>query len=472
MGLRVRVAVSYVLVTLGAVLVVEAVLIGFASSVIGAKTSERDLVNAAHSTAVNIASKYASELTATGHLVAEADSATTVDPPQGKAAAATIGSTGDLVIPDVRGSCTAAGRESTLLVLLSVADGRVLSSSYPGCYPVGKPGPSLPGDGSTQGVRDGVAWAMQPVVVAGQKQDGRVYVQAPLVDTSGGFRLGNVRPLVNPGLVVLAAAVPVGVLFGYATMHRPVRRLGRLAEATRALADGDLDRRVTVTGRDEVSTVEESVNRMAEQLSQALAAERALAGAHARIAERARIARELHDSVAQQLFSLRLMAGGIDRALPRDSPLRPQIASVQRSADAAGRDMRALLLALRPVELADTGLTGALSQLCDSYRHRLGVTVTAELDEVALPADREHALLRIAQESFANAVRHGRAAEISVALVPGRMTIQDDGGGFDPRAPATGMGLALMRERAAEVGGELAVTSSPGAGTTVEVRLP
>jgi two-component system, NarL family, sensor histidine kinase LiaS len=465
-------AVSYVLVTLAAVLVVEAVLIAVASTTIGATASERDLVNAAHSTALDIAKKYGGEVAATGHLPAEAAPATTTEAPRDKPRPATIGGSGDLVIPDLSGSCTAAGRASTLQLLVSVSSGRVLSSSYPACYPIGEPGPAEATSSARQGTRDGVAWAVQPVVVAEVKQDGRVYVQAPLVDTSGGLSLANVRPLVTPGLAVLAGAVPVGLLFGYATMHRPVRRLRRLAETTRALADGDLDRRVAVTGRDEVSTVERSVNRMAEQLSQALAAERALAGAHARLAERARIARELHDSVAQQLFSLRLLAGGIDRALPADSPLRPQIQSVQRSADAAGQDLRALLLELRPVELAGGGLGGALEQLCAAYRSRLGVQVSTRLEEVELTADREHALLRIAQESVANAVRHGRASEISVELSAERLSIKDNGGGFDQDAPVTGMGLALMRERAAEVGAELIVTSRPGAGTTVEARLP
>jgi signal transduction histidine kinase len=107
-----------------------------------------------------------------------------------------------------------------------------------------------------------------------------------------------------------------------------------------------------------------------------------------------------------------------------------------------------------------------------AYRGRLGVAVSAQLEEVDLTADRERALLRIAQESFANAIRHGGATEIAMELSAGRLSIKDNGAGFDPDAPAGGMGLALMRERAAEVGAELTVTSQPGAGTTVEIRLP
>ncbi len=481
MGLRVRVASSFVLVTVGAVLVVEALLIGFfAPPVIGAQIDERDQVNAVRTAAANNALKLSGELS------------TNPETPEVKPS------------PGAAPGCTSAGRAGDLMLLLA-ADGRVLRSSYPACYPPGTvfaAGPrdadlAAAGSGGTK-IRDGaVVWATQPVVrvpaaefppgetdpaalLALPKAQlvGMLYVQAPL--RSGvPSRLGNVRPLLVPGIVVLGAALPVGLLFGYVSMQRPVRRLRRLADTTEALADGDLDRRVPVRGRDELSRLEASVNRMAEQLSLALAAERDLAGAHARATERARIARELHDSVSQELFSLRLLAGGIHRALPADSPLRPQVESMSRSAGTATREMRALLLELRPVALAGTGLAGALDQLAAAWREtagsRRGVDVRTQLDEVTLPAEHEHALLRIAQEALTNALRHGSPTRLTVTLRPGLLRVEDDGTGFDLAAPASGapgMGLGLMRERAAEIGAALTVTSAPGAGTTVEVTLP
>jgi signal transduction histidine kinase len=248
-------------------------------------------------------------------------------------------------------------------------------------------------------------------------------------------------------------------------------RLRRLAETTRALADGELDRRIPVRGRDELARLEDSVNRMAEQLSRALIAERELAGAHARTVERARIARDLHDSVSQELFSLRLLATGVHRALPDGSPLRIQVESMARSAGTASREMRALLLELRPVALAEAGLPVALDQLAQAYRTRLGIPVTADVEDVAWTAEQEHALLRIAQEAVGNAVRHGQPETLSIELRSGVLTVHDDGAGFDPAAATAGLGLALMRERATEIGAQLTITSAPGAGTTVEVRL-
>jgi signal transduction histidine kinase len=447
MGLRVRMAVSYVLVTLGAVLVVETLLIGlFAPPVIGAQVAEREQINRVHDSATTTAVKLS------GQLGREPDGAPIPD-----------------VLPYNHNACNPGDRAGSVMLVLST-DGSVLRSSYPACYPVGSPGPAVVGTSGSAKTRDGtIVWAVEPVL-RDARQVATLYVQAPYDSgTPGG--LGNVRPLLIPGLVVLAAALPVGLLFGYVTMHRPVRRLRRLAATTQALADGDLDRRIPVRGRDELSRLEQGVNRMAEQLSLALSAERDLAGAHARTAERSRIARELHDSVSQELFSLRLLAGGIHRVLPADSPLRPQVESLARSADTASRDLRALLLELRPVALADAGLVGALGQLASAYRTRLGVTVHTRLDEVSLSAEQEHALLRIAQEALVNAVRHGSPSRIAVELTAAGLTVTDDGAGFDLGRDSTGMGLALMRERAAAIGAGMTVHSAPGAGTTVHIGL-
>ncbi len=436
MGLRVRVAVSFVLVTLGAVVVVEALLIGiFAPPVIGSQVDERSRIERVRVDASDLAVKVAD-----GHTVPATDA-----------------------------PCGPGARGGPVSLVLS-AQRRIVASSYPACFPLGGPVPALAagadpatkpaGSGKTH---DGaIVWALLPV------DDRIVYVQEPF-STGTKTRLGDVRPLVVPGLVVLGAALPVGLLFGYVSMGRPVRRLRRLAETTQALADGDLDRRVPVRGRDELAQLEDSVNRMAHQLSQALAAERELAAVHARTVERARIARELHDSVSQELFSLRLLASGLHRALPDDSPLRPQLESMARSAGTATREMRALLLELHPVGLDGGGLAAALDQLATAYRSRLGIAVTADVEDGALTADREHALLRIAQEAVANAVRHGHPDTVQIVLREGVLSVRDNGSGFDLAVPSAGLGLALMRERADGIGARLTITTAPGQGTTVEV---
>jgi signal transduction histidine kinase len=209
-----------------------------------------------------------------------------------------------------------------------------------------------------------------------------------------------------------------------------------------------------------------------------VAAERDAAGSQARLAERTRIARELHDSVSQQLFSLNLLAGGMRRALPPESELRRQAESMERTVDRTMREMRAMLLELRPVGLEDAGLVAALDELCLAYEARLGIRVSADVDDVRMDPPVEHAVLRVVQEALANAARHGGADEIelSVAEVQGHVVvaISDRGRGFDTAhvGQRHGLGLDLMRERVTELGGSVDVVSAPARGTTVRVRIP
>jgi signal transduction histidine kinase len=246
------------------------------------------------------------------------------------------------------------------------------------------------------------------------------------------------------------------------------------------VAGGDLAQRVEVSGRDELAGLESSFNTMAEQLQGSMEAERQLSGAAARAAERTRIARELHDSVSQDLFSLGLLAGGLRRALPADSAMQPEVEALERTSRRAMREMQALLLELRPVALDDVGLSAALTELCQAYRTRLGIEVRVDIQELTASSAVEHGVLRIAQEGLANAVKHGDPSTIwlSVRQLDGRIqvTVRDDGVGFDPAPAVTGggvgLGLRSMRERVGELGGDLVVESEPGTGTTLSVEVP
>jgi signal transduction histidine kinase len=336
-----------------------------------------------------------------------------------------------------------------------------------------------------------VLWALVPVnrLAADGRQTvrtddagqaiGYIYVQVPDAER---FPFGadltpavtGLWPLLAVGLLVTVAALPVGVIFGLLSTRTLIGRLRRLAASTVAVADGDYHHRVPVSGTDEVGQLEANFNRMATRLTDAMAVQRQLAGA----GERARIARELHDSISQDLFSLRVLAGGLRRALPADSPLLGRVAEMERTADGTVTEMRALLLELRPVALPDGDLTAALARLCDAYADRLGVPIVTDLAPVAATQPVEHAALRITQEALANAVRHAHPTRITVRLAAagGRLllSVTDDGAGFDPHRAGDGhgMGLPIMRERVAELHGDLEIDSAPGEGTTVLVRLP
>ena len=307
-----------------------------------------------------------------------------------------------------------------------------------------------------------------------------VYVQAP---SSSGFinpirawgelgQLGETGPLLSGPFALLFAIVPVGVLFGLLASRRLVRRVRRLERATLAVADGDYTVTLPVSGRDEVGRLEANFTTMTGQLGSALAAERQRANGSARAAERAWIAREIHDAISQHLFGLRMIAAGMRRADPGNQ----QAQAIERISEEALRDMQTLLIELRPASLDGAGLTPALQEICAAYQHRLGVIVDASLDDVTVPAPVEHALLRITQEACTNAVRHGNARRLTVSITRQdghvELAVRDTGTGFDPAAPHTGSGLAHIRDRVAELGGTVDIDSAPGRGAALTVRVP
>jgi signal transduction histidine kinase len=228
---------------------------------------------------------------------------------------------------------------------------------------------------------------------------------------------------------------------------------------------------------------------------QALADQAALAIEHARlvqrgrdaaiIEERARLARDLHDSVTQSVFSLGMLARAARTQYERDSDrLGSTLDRIGVLAQEALVEMRTLLLELQPSTLAEHGLAKALERLVASVRVRSDLTAsfTATTRE-RLPADTELAVYRIIQEAIANAVKHAHASTLTVTLREDAglvVTVTDNGSGFDAGAVAAatadlsrgGLGLRSMRERAEAAGLTVDITSTPGTGTTVTVRAP
>lgn len=191
--------------------------------------------------------------------------------------------------------------------------------------------------------------------------------------------------------------------------------------------------------------------------------------------ERARIARELHDSVTQTLFSIAMVADALPRTLERDPDGALGSARELRAlALGALAEMRTQLFELRPDALAATSLRTLVQQQAEVLAGRFRVPVDVVADDLALPADVKLALYRIVQEALHNAGRHAHATRVAVRLqrVPGGLLLEvvDDGRGFDPAGPPTGShGLGIMRERCEQVGATLRVTSTPLRGTSISV---
>ena len=198
------------------------------------------------------------------------------------------------------------------------------------------------------------------------------------------------------------------------------------------------------------------------------------------LAERARLAREIHDTVAQGLSSIQMLLHAAERA----DATGPGIAHIRLARQTAAdglAETRRFIRELAPPTL-DRGLGSALQRLAEGWAQREGVDVETEIPgEVALPMDAQAALLRIAQGALANVAQHADATVVRVDLVQDgddvRLTVADDGRGFDPASAeetASGtdsFGLRAMRERVEQLDGDLSVASADGAGTVVAVTL-
>jgi signal transduction histidine kinase len=200
----------------------------------------------------------------------------------------------------------------------------------------------------------------------------------------------------------------------------------------------------------------------------------------ATVEERGRVARELHDSVSQRLFSMVFEARAAALAAADDGS-REALLGLERRASEALKEMQSLVYALRPKSLQRDGLEATLRDHVEALRRAHGAAIEVRVRGGGPePAPRAQlALLRIAQEALYNAVRHAPGARIHLCLDQApdeaRLVVRDEGPGFDAAdRPATTrtMGLATMRERAAGVGGRLVVESAPRAGTTVTARVP
>jgi signal transduction histidine kinase len=199
--------------------------------------------------------------------------------------------------------------------------------------------------------------------------------------------------------------------------------------------------------------------------------------------ERARLARDLHDAVKQQLFVIQTAGATAQARFDTDAAgARAAVEQIRSAAREAMTEMEAMLDQLQSAPISNQGLIAFLRKQCEALGFRTGAAVSFTAgslpDERALDPGARQAIARVAQESLSNVARHARARNVTVSLGPADgwtvLTVKDDGTGFSPGSPPrqAGMGLENLAVRAAEVGGSLDVTSAPGAGTVVRFAVP
>ncbi len=255
-----------------------------------------------------------------------------------------------------------------------------------------------------------------------------------------------------------------------AALFAPLRARGT-AFGTLSVVTGDVGR---VFSPDEVSLAETIAAHVAAAIENARLYEQAQEVAVTR--ERNRLARDLHDSVTQTLYSVTLTAEALPRVWERHpNEAQAALKNLHRLSRGSLAEMRALLLELRPAMLREKSLSELLGQLAHATMGRTRLLVETKVEgERPLPGEVHVALYRITQEALNNVVKHAEASQATIYLDCGpkqvALSIHDDGRGFDPEAVSgQGFGMQNMADRAKGIGAEFSLQSQPGEGTLIEV---
>lgn len=277
-----------------------------------------------------------------------------------------------------------------------------------------------------------------------------------------------------PYAVGMAAAT--GMLFGWLIAGWLASRFGRISAAASAWSRGELSVQAPEDSEDEVGLLSRRLNQMAEELRQVIKLEQQVAA----LEERNRLARDLHDSVKQQIFALAMQVGAAVELLNRTSPDIPgalgRVQQAQRLAASVQAEMATILEELRrPSGGSDAPLADRLRAYVAQWSTQHGIESTFTAGYVPeMPAEMEAALFRIAQEALSNTARHARArrAEVHLGCQSGEveLRVSDDGIGFSPTRVKPGMGLDNINQRASGLpGGRCHIDSEPHRGTRVRV---
>ncbi|WP_085506386.1 sensor histidine kinase [Thalassobacillus devorans] len=302
-------------------------------------------------------------------------------------------------------------------------------------------------------------------------------------------RLWEVEVFDFPYLMVIVGApliigMIIGVVYGWfwrRKLHGIDRQLNELVKGQkRSKFENETIQEITAIEK-HISQLEEKINKQVE-LSQRLATERTNEREQSLqevvIQERNRLARELHDSVSQQLFAASMMMSAINEGDNSGNiAIKKQLAMVEKMIHQSQLEMRALLLHLRPVALKGKSIREGVEELLAELTQKVPMTIEWNIEDIKMDKGVEDQLFRILQESISNTLRHAKADRLDVLLIERDeliiMRVVDDGTGFDvEQAKSSSYGLQNMQERAYEVGGTFKIVSIEGQGTRLEVKVP
>jgi signal transduction histidine kinase len=344
--------------------------------------------------------------------------------------------------------------------------------------------------------------AHRPHVIEGEPE---LTVMAPLEFASWGVVIQQPTTSAYSGLAAMTRGLLIsgigiailGVLVARTLSRSVVRPIRRLSQEATAMRGGDLSHPITASGDYEIETLARTLDDARSRLNATLAELQAFnerledeVKARTKVIvqqdeqrktlvrrllaatedERRRLARELHDEIAQLLTVIQLSLHRLDSDAPELRRASELLVQTQK-------EIHRIIYDLRPSLLDDLGLPAAMKSYAEDHLARQGLHVSLEIEE-GLPSrpDIETVIFRIYQELVTNVLRHAKAEQVSIELYErdGKLVlaVEDDGEGFDPEAKTGGAGLTGMRERAALVNGTIRFDSEPGTGTHVIVEIP
>ena len=293
--------------------------------------------------------------------------------------------------------------------------------------------------------------------------------------------------LVELFLLTAGISILIGVVFGVIVSAHVNKPLRNMAHSLSEIERGNFANLQTDTTFKEFSTLESQVAKlssmteeqslMIQEKTNEYAEEAQNIFEEAIAVERGRLARELHDSVSQQLFAISMMSSALYAAAPEEDPLKEQLSKLEYMSVQAQSEMRALLLHLRPIQLEGKKLSVGIHELLSELSAKQNLDVRWHLDDLEFDRGVEDHLFRILQEAISNTLRHAKASKLEISLKQDDtiavMRIFDNGIGFNKDDRKVGSyGLETMKERAGEIGGALKIMSLKEMGTQIEIKIP
>lgn len=296
------------------------------------------------------------------------------------------------------------------------------------------------------------------------------------ISTTPSGSLSDFAAFIGGSLILFTVASGIiGTVFGFFTARGFTRRMGKVSQAADSWSKGDFSKFIHDHSNDELGQLAQHLNRMAEQLQNLMQTKEELAT----LEERNRLARELHDSVKQQVFATTMQVGAAQASLDLDpQAAKEHLAEAGQLSRQAQKELTSLIHELRPVSLGDQPLPAALKAYTVDWARQNEIDVDVNIKgERNLPLALEQTIFRVAQEVLANIARHSRATKAEVQLVCEReeivLSITDNGVGFDYNSASDkGVGLRSMAERIAAVDGDLNIDSARGRGTRIVAKCP